>query len=231
MSARSSNARLGRMHNSLVLTNGSKSPIVRKRPACVARTDPSGVEHSGKLGHPEPHPGGRLGRVNLSAQAAADLYELLRLRGIRCWVMGGWGVDALLGEQTRQHHDLDVLVLAEDLSALGELFADDAFGIKQVWEAENRWPEMRGSTWPTAFVAATERGLELDVHVITFEAGLVVPLCNVAWPFDADSLQGRGVIDGRPVECVSRRTQEAMHRGYALPEAHKADLDLLRRLP
>jgi lincosamide nucleotidyltransferase A/C/D/E len=169
--------------------------------------------------------------VDLSAQAAADLYELLRLRGIRCWVMGGWGVDALLGEQTREHHDLDVLVLAEDLPALGELFADDAFDIKQVWEAENRWLEMRGSTWPTAFVAATEEGLELDVHVITFEGGVVVPLCNVAWPFDADSLQGRGVIDGRPVGCVSTQTQLAMHRGYALPEAHKADLELLRRLP
>src|SRR4051794_20537942 len=100
---------------------------------------------------------GRLGRVNLSAQAAADLYELLRSRGIRCWVMGGWGVDALLEEQTREHHDLDVLVLGEDLPALGELFGEHGFGIQQVWEAENRWLELDGSNWPTAFVREQRR--------------------------------------------------------------------------
>ena len=143
---------------------------------------------------------------------------------------GGWGVDALLGEQTREHHDLDVLVLGEDLPALGELFGDHGFGIKQVWEAENRWLELDGSTWPTAFVAGTEEDVELDVHVITFEAGLVVPLCNVPWPFDANSVQGRGVIGGRPVECLSAGTQVAMHHRYELPQAHQRDLNLLHRL-
>jgi hypothetical protein len=89
---------------------------------------------------------GRLARVNLSAQAAADLHELLRVHGIRCWVMGGWGVDAPLGEQTREHHDLNVLVLAADLPTLGELIVDNGFAIKQVWEAENRWLDMDGRT-------------------------------------------------------------------------------------
>jgi hypothetical protein len=35
-----------------------------------------------------------------------------------------------------------VLVLGEELPALGELFDDYSFGIKQVWEAENRWLEL-----------------------------------------------------------------------------------------
>ena len=122
-------------------------------------------------------------------------------------------------------------MLGEDLPALGELFGDHGFGIKQVWEAENRWLELDGGTWPTAFVAGTVEGVELDVHVIKFEGGVVVPLCNDAWPFDASSLQGRGVIRGRPVECVSARTQVAMHHGYELPQAHQRDVDLLRRIP
>ncbi|WP_345200760.1 nucleotidyltransferase domain-containing protein [Streptomyces lavendulae] len=168
--------------------------------------------------------------MNLSAQAAADLYEVLRGRGIRCWVMGGWGVDALLGAQTREHHDLDVLVLGEDLPLLDEVFRDHGFGVQRVWEAENRWVEVDGSTRPTAFVAGTAEGVELDVHVIEVEAGVVVPLCNVPWPFDAGSLEGRGVIDGRPVACVSAQTQVAMHRGYELPEAHERDVALLRQL-
>jgi hypothetical protein len=69
-----------------------------------------------------------------------------------------------------------------NLRDLGQLFRDHGFEIKQVWETENRWLELDGSTWPTAFVAATNEGVELDVHVIKFEGGLVVPLCNVAWP-------------------------------------------------
>src|SRR3954454_23494831 len=145
------------------------------------------------------------GRVNLSAQAAADLYELLRERGIRCWVMGGWGVDALVGGQTRDHHDLDVLLLGEDLPALGAVFRDDGFEIRQVWEAENRWLDMDGSTWPTAFVAGTEAGVELDVHVIELRAGVVVPLRIVAWPFDAGSLDGRTPSQvGRLTACQRR---------------------------
>ena len=159
-----------------------------------------------------------------------SLYELLRERGIRCWVMGGWGVDALVREQTREHHDLDVVVLADDLPALASMFHDHCFEIQQVWEAENLPLDVDGTAWPTAFVAGTEGGLELDVHVIELNAGVAVPLCRVPWPFDAQSLEGTGVISGRHVECVSARTQLAMHRGYELPESHQRDLDLLRQL-
>jgi lincosamide nucleotidyltransferase A/C/D/E len=168
--------------------------------------------------------------VNLSAQAAADLYEALRDRGVRCWVMGGWGVDALVGSQTREHHDLDVLVLGDDLTALAEVFDDEGFLIQHVWEEENRWLDVDGTRWPTAFVAANSQGVELDVHLIELRGSAVRPLCNVPWPLEADSLEGRGVISGRPVDCVSARTQLAMHRGYELPEAHQCDVDQLTRL-
>ena len=36
-----------------------------------------------------------------------DCYTTLENLGIEIWVDGGWGVDALLGEQTRPHKDLD----------------------------------------------------------------------------------------------------------------------------
>ncbi len=166
----------------------------------------------------------------LTAQAAADLYEALRDHGARCWVMGGWGVDALLGSQTREHHDLDVLVLADHLPGLAEVFDRLGFEIEHVWEAENRWLDVPGTRWPTAFVAANEHGVELDVHLIELDGNEVVPLCNVPWPLDAASLEGRGVISGRQVECVSAQAQLAMHRGYELPEEHRRDVERLLRL-
>jgi hypothetical protein len=34
----------------------------------------------------------------------------------RLWIDGGWGVDALLGSQTREHGDLDVVIEVRHLS-------------------------------------------------------------------------------------------------------------------
>jgi 2'-5' RNA ligase len=37
-----------------------------------------------------------------------DVLELLHRAGVPCWLVGGWGVDALVGRQTRRHSDVDV---------------------------------------------------------------------------------------------------------------------------
>ena len=50
-----------------------------------------------------------------------DLFDEL---GIKVWIDGGWGVDALLGECTRKHQDLDIIISWEDSGILTEaLFA------------------------------------------------------------------------------------------------------------
>ena len=58
----------------------------------------------------------------LSAHAAVALCRLLEQHRIRFWVMGGWGVDALLHRETRPHIDLDILVVLGDLPLLGSPF-------------------------------------------------------------------------------------------------------------
>ena len=64
----------------------------------------------------------------LSAEQARALYELLDQGGVRCWVMGGWGVDALLGRVTREHKDLDLLVLISDLPRYAQVVRGNGFG-------------------------------------------------------------------------------------------------------
>ena len=93
------------------------------------------------------------------------MYAMLVQRHIRCWVAGGWGVDALLGRETRPHHDLDPLVSLDDLGELQDLLAEQGFSRKLVWE-ENRWVDVRGARTPTAFVEVDSLGRELDIHVI-----------------------------------------------------------------
>jgi lincosamide nucleotidyltransferase A/C/D/E len=46
----------------------------------------------------------------MNAGAVVALYLRLQAVGIPIWLDGGWGVDALLGEQTRPHDDLDIVV-------------------------------------------------------------------------------------------------------------------------
>ena len=60
----------------------------------------------------------------VTADAAVYLLDALEGEGIEVWVAGGWGIDALVGRQTRQHRDLDLLLpLPKTLAALHALQA------------------------------------------------------------------------------------------------------------
>ena len=47
---------------------------------------------------------------NFSAKDVVELYRYLAQNNIKIWLDGGWGVDALLGQQTRLHSDLDIII-------------------------------------------------------------------------------------------------------------------------
>lgn len=50
-----------------------------------------------------------------------DLFAECERRGIRIWLFGGWGIDALLGRVSREHNDIDILVEAGSRDALREV--------------------------------------------------------------------------------------------------------------
>ena len=51
----------------------------------------------------------------MRAQDVIEIVELLNHHDVQVVIDGGWGVDALLGEQTRVHSDLDVAVAHQDV--------------------------------------------------------------------------------------------------------------------
>jgi lincosamide nucleotidyltransferase A/C/D/E len=158
----------------------------------------------------------------VEARDAAALYGMIAGLDMQCWVVGGWGVDALLGRQTRAHKDLDVLTLLSDLSALTEVLSVHGFARTLVWE-ENRWLGDQA----TAFVVEDNQGRQLDVHVMRTPTA---PAWNADWPYERDALDGRGVIAGTPVDCATAAVQIVWHEEYELPPAHAQDLRLLREL-
>jgi lincosamide nucleotidyltransferase A/C/D/E len=50
----------------------------------------------------------------LQPQEVIRVVGLLDSQNVSYWLDGGWGVDALAGEQTRQHQDLDLAILLSE---------------------------------------------------------------------------------------------------------------------
>ncbi len=175
----------------------------------------------------------------MRAEEAVELYTLLVERGVRVWVDGGWGIDALLGEETRPHKDLDTLVAFDDLGTPADVLAGRGFTLKEIWE-ENRWvaypvrlpliggEQLGGSAVATAFVLRDAASRELDVHALTLDRrGQGLPAWNADVIYPAEALMGRGVIAGTAVRCLSSQMQMATHTGYALQAKDHHDLRLL----
>jgi len=57
----------------------------------------------------------------MEAPAVLALYNALENLGVQIWVDGGWGVDALLENETRAHKVLDIAIQEKDLPKFRQL--------------------------------------------------------------------------------------------------------------
>ena len=138
--------------------------------------------------------------------------------GIEIWVDGGWGVDALLGEQTRPHTDLDIVIQQKDLRKVLELLRKRGYQNVE-----------RDDTSPWNFVLGDDRGREIDFHVIVFDNkgnGIYGPAENRAM-YPAGSLLGTGNINGHSVRCISPEYMVKFHTGYKPSESDFKDISAL----
>ncbi|MBO0731850.1 MAG: hypothetical protein J2P57_21505, partial [Acidimicrobiaceae bacterium] len=61
----------------------------------------------------------------MRADEVLGVLDRLDERGIDAWVDGGWGVDALIGRQTREHDDLDLVVDMKAVDRVRCLLVED----------------------------------------------------------------------------------------------------------
>ncbi|GIE86061.1 nucleotidyltransferase domain-containing protein [Actinoplanes regularis] len=100
-------------------------------------------------------------------KVSTDDIAALEARWARCWephdvarrlagistpwyIAAGWALDLFRGEQTREHHDLEIGVPAERFPEIRERFAGlvfDAVGDGRIWEAAT--PQVLSATWQT----------------------------------------------------------------------------------
>ena len=144
-----------------------------------------------------------------------DLYSSLENLGVEIWIDGGWGVDALLGEQSRSHQDLDIAIEEKDVPKLKEMLCGR--GYKEIkMEHARDWN----------FVLGDEYGREIDVHVIVFDSqgnGIYGPKENGEM-YPAASLTWTGLIEGRAVRCISPEWVVKFHSGYELKDKDFRDV-------
>ncbi len=56
-----------------------------------------------------------------------EIVQLLEQNDIEVYIDGGWGIDALLGEQTRKHGDLDIALPHKYVPKLRELLGEKGY--------------------------------------------------------------------------------------------------------
>jgi lincosamide nucleotidyltransferase A/C/D/E len=147
------------------------------------------------------------------------LLDVLSRAGCRVWVGGGWGVDALVGRQTRSHRDLDLAVDADD-----EVAAIEALGLLS-FEVETDWRPVR-----VELVAEASRWV--DLHPVVFDAdgnGRQADVDGGHFEYPRECFS-TGSIGGVAIPCLSIDLQLRFHAGYHPQDNDRHDLALLHSL-
>ena len=159
--------------------------------------------------------------IMMSATDVVEIIDEFELAGVDVWIDGGWGVDALLGEQTRHHEDLDIVIQQSDVIKLCELL--EAKGCKEVKLEIAR---------PFNFVFGDKKNHEIDIHVIVFDNegnGIYGP-AEDGEIYPASALGGvGGMIEGKAVKCTSPEWMVQTHTGYELGKTDLHDVVALCR--
>jgi lincosamide nucleotidyltransferase A/C/D/E len=153
--------------------------------------------------------------LEMSSADVVDLYSALDDLGIKIWVDGGWGVDALLAGQSRPHKDLDIAIQDKDVPKLREFLEERGYKDVRLEEAK-----------PWNFVLGDGSGHEIDVHAIKLDPeGNGIYGSEIGYP--AASLTGSGIVGGHTVRCISPESMVKFHSGYELKEKDFQDVSAL----
>lgn len=139
----------------------------------------------------------------MRGERVLELLGKLESAGVAAVVDGGWGVDALLGRQTRSHEDLDLVVAFADVERICSTLRASGFAISE-------------DHLPVRFVLRNAGGEQLDFHTVTFDeqgGGVQAQPGGGSFRYPPEGFV-RGGIGGRVVPCISAQVQVLCHLGY-----------------
>jgi len=154
----------------------------------------------------------------MSAIDVVEVLDVLEAADVAVFLDGGWGVDALIGAQTREHDDLDVHLSLEDSPRAEALLLAAGFARMDGGREAN-------------YVLRDVADRRVDIHTMTIDAtggGDYELADGSTWVWPSRSFSGVGSIAGRRVRCLSPRAQVLGHTGYELSDTDRRDLTILR---
>jgi lincosamide nucleotidyltransferase A/C/D/E len=146
-----------------------------------------------------------------------EIVDCLHRADIRVWLDGGWGVDALVGEQTREHGDLDLVIAIADALPAQRALERLGFTTAQC--------EMQ-----TRFVVRDRHGRTVDFHTVAFDAeggGTQILPDGRRWRYPPAGFAGSGKVAGTDVACLTAEVQVLCHLGYEPDATDWHDVRLL----
>jgi lincosamide nucleotidyltransferase A/C/D/E len=221
--AADSGASVGRVH---VYDSNDRAIRLYERNGFVgtgARTEPDALGRvEAELVQPiEPARARRPGPARpMTADRALDVLDLLATSDVEVWLDGGWAVDALLGEQTRSHADLDLAVPITQQ--------------RRCVEAMRRAGFTTVGFAPANAVMADADGRRVDVHLVDLEHTMArddgVDVHGPAGiAYEVGAFGATGTIAGRAVPCCAAAFLVRAHTGYAIDADDVADVTALCR--
>lgn len=150
----------------------------------------------------------------MSENEVINLLKKIEHIGIEVWIDGGWGVDALLGQQTRQHNDIDIFVQKKDSTEFIEMLISSGYSETKVEFTTNDHTVWRNIDSQI-----------IDLHLFEFVGEDRLRFNNEIYP--SYIISGEGIIGGICVRCFTVESQLLYHQGYEHKEKDEHDVHLL----
>jgi lincosamide nucleotidyltransferase A/C/D/E len=153
----------------------------------------------------------------MTAEDALEVLGALQRAGVRCWLDGSWGLDALVGEQTRSHRDVDILIAGPDLDAARRALEGRGFRVA-LDEA------------PRRLVMMDDAGREVDMPTAEPRAGggLEIAMPDGTTMALPREVLTRGRISGVEVPALSADVHARTDFRYPPHDTDLHDIEILR---
>ena len=154
----------------------------------------------------------------MNAEDVVQVVDALEEAELRTWLDGGWGVDALLGRQTRVRHDLGRVISLDHVKTAKTALAPLGLTVEE-------------DELPTRLVVRDGHDRSGDLHTVSFDSdggGTQRLQDGISFRYPPKGFEGWGLVGGRHFRCLTPEVQLLVHLGYEPSDIDYRDMRLLR---
>ena len=149
----------------------------------------------------------------VSEKEAIEIMNYASQIGVKVYLDGGWGVDALLKRQTRPHNDIDLFIEEINRDRFIKMLPSKGF-----YEVIETYTTNDHTVWKDKLDRV------IDLHIFRFDNHEIIFEEN---EYPVDSFSGIGTIGDIEVSCIGAEYQVSFHVGYEIRDKDIHDVKLL----